>query len=163
MSVFSLKVLELFHIFLIPLHEIVPLLLSFFAKSFSLLLNVPADSELIVDTIRLTLGDGLLKHSVDVVVSLFEALDSGNVVGADDVSDSHAVDLDAVSHSVEQVLSAGLVGLLSVSRELVQSLLVLGDDPTESFSNAAEELPTLSVNRLLSFIDLFGSNEVDGD
>ena len=104
-----------------------------------------------------------MKHSVDVVVSLFEALDSGNVVGADDVSDSHAVDLDAVSHSVEQVLSAGLVGLLSVSRELVQSLLVLGDDPTESFSNAAEELPTLSVNRLLSFIDLFGSNEVDGD
>lgn len=94
---------------------------------------------------------------------LFEALDSGNVLGADDLSDSLAVDLDAVSHGVEQVLSAGLVGLLSVSRELVQSLLVLADDPTESFSNAAEEVLSLSVNSLLLCSDLSAFVEVDGD
>ena len=104
-----------------------------------------------------------MKHSVDVVVMLFEAVDSGNVVGADHLSDSHAVDLDAVSQGVEQVLSAGLVGLLSVSRELVQSLLVLADDPTESFSNAAEKILSLSLNRLLLFSDLSAFVEVDGD
>ena len=156
MSPFSLKILGPIRIFLIPLDELLPLTLKFFSNSLSLLLNVPVDSELDNDTIRFLYRHlcGILKHSVDVVVSLLEGLDSGNVLVTDHLSDSLAVDPDAVSECVEQVLSACLVGRLSVSRERVHSLLVIREDSTEAFSDATEELLTLSLNGLLRGLDI---------
>lgn len=115
------------------------------------------------DFVRLLVVDGSLKHPSDVVVSLFEAVEGGNVLWADHLTDGYAVDQDSVNDRVEQELSFFLISLLYIFRELVERCLVIFEDPYEVATERSKDRCALSHVFLIMLLDFSHIFEVDGD